>query len=157
MFSLFLRNLVFTILQPGVVAALIPYLIVKRSGGHPGLKFETPVQYVGAFIFVIGATIMIACIARFAVDGRGTLSPADPTRHLVTSGLYRFSRNPMYVGVLLILIGEAIFFKSEWLTVYCCLIFLLFHTFIVFFEERRLKKDFGQDYDEYRQKVRRWI
>jgi protein-S-isoprenylcysteine O-methyltransferase Ste14 len=157
MLSLFLRNLFFTILQPGLVAGLIPYWIIK-----PKIKntFTLPLnwyRYAGVIVFVTGFIIMINCIATFAIKGRGTLSPADPTKHLVATGLYKFSRNPMYIGVMLILTGEAIFFKYADLWIYALLVFIAFNAFIILHEEPRLKRDFGNGYKNYCRKVRRWI
>lgn len=158
MVSLFFRNLFFTILQPGIVVGLIPFLIVN---GKEKEIFDQPWKfhhYSGAMIFSIGFVIMIICIINFAVQGRGTLSPADPTKKLVVAGLYRFSRNPMYVGVTMILIGEAIFFQSILLLwVYSLVVFVAFNLFIILVEEPRLRKDFGKEYNEYCKKVRRWI
>lgn len=157
MLSLLLRNLFFTIIQPGVVAGLIPFLIIKNKAND---IFVQPLQfhhYAGAIIFIIGLAIMLSCIISFAVKGRGTLSPVDPTKQLVVSGLYKFSRNPMYVGVMLMLIGEAVFTQSVSLSVYSLFIFLFFHLFILIHEEPQLKRVFGEDYIAYRQKVRRWI
>jgi protein-S-isoprenylcysteine O-methyltransferase Ste14 len=155
--SLFLRNLFFTILQPGIVAGLIPFLLAKedlKAVLHPPF---TLAQYSGVFIFLAGIFIMSHCIIKFAIDGRGTLSPADPTKMLVISGLYKYSRNPMYVGVMLILIGETIFTLNVDLLLYSCLIFVAFNLFIHFREEPRLKKDFGVVYENYKKQVRRWI
>jgi protein-S-isoprenylcysteine O-methyltransferase Ste14 len=100
---------------------------------------------------------MINCIVNFAIKGKGTLSPADPTKELVTGGLYRFSRNPMYIGVMMILIGEAIFFQSFSLWIYSLVVFIGFNIFILVHEEPRLRKAFGDDYNNYCRKVRRWI
>ena len=155
MISLFLRNLFFTVLQPGIVAGLIPYWILRDNK-----TFDSPLQfyqYLGILLFLIGLVIMFHCIIRFAVEGRGTLSPADPTKKLVIKGLYKFSRNPMYVGVMMILIGEATFFQSNNLWVYLLFIFLAFNLFVLLFEEPRLLKDFGEDYRKYCQEVRRWF
>lgn len=157
MLSLLLRNLFFTILHPGLVAGLIPFWIL---GDKMNTLFIQPLQfyhYSGTIVFVIGFVIMLSCIISFAVKGRGTLSPADPTKHLVTTGLYRFSRNPMYVGVTLILIGEAIFFQSIYLWFYLLFVFIAFNIFIMIHEEPRLRKDFGEEYNRYCKKVRRWI
>ncbi|NNC71005.1 MAG: isoprenylcysteine carboxylmethyltransferase family protein [Flavobacteriaceae bacterium] len=157
MISLFIRNLIFTVLQPGLVAGLIPLWI---SGYQLNTLFEDVwqvQQYIGASIFVIGFVIMIWCIINFAVKGRGTLSPIDPTKKLVLSGLYKFSRNPMYVGVMLLLIGEAIFLGSTMLWIYVVFVFILFNIFVIYIEEPRLKKDFGKEYISYTQNVRRWI
>lgn len=157
MLSLLLRNLIFTILHPGLVAGLIPFWIL---GDKVNTIFVQPLQfyhYSGAIVFVIGLVILLSCIINFAVKGRGTLSPIDPTKHLVITGLYRFSRNPMYVGVTMILIGEAIFFQSNYLLIYLLFIYIAFNIFIMLHEEPRLKKDFGEEYNRYCQKVRRWI
>src|SRR6218665_3939928 len=108
--SLFLRNLFFTILQPGIVAGLIPYFILGNDVNKISNSFCTIYRIIGMATFIIGFVIMSVCIISFAVKGRGTLSPADPTKRLVISGLYRYSRNPMYIGVMMMLIGESIFF-----------------------------------------------
>ncbi len=157
MLSLFIRNLIFTILQPGLVAGLIPFWIL---GNKVNKTFAQPLQfyqYSGAIVFAIGFVIMLSCIISFAIKGRGTLSPADPTKHLVITGLYNFSRNPMYVGVIMILIGEAMFFQSGNLWVYLLIVFTAFNIFIILNEEPRLRKDFKEEYSEYCKKVRRWI
>lgn len=157
MLSLLFRNLFFTILQPGLVAGLIPFWItgVKLNSILSDV-WELP-QYIGSLVFLLGLIIMLWCIINFGVKGKGTLSPLDPTKKLVISGLYHFSRNPIYVGVILILIGEAIFFQSTNLWLYLIFVFALFHLFVVNIEEPRLRKDFGEAYHLYCQKVRRWI
>lgn len=157
MLSLFIRNFIFTILQPGIVAGLIPFFIL---GDKVNDIFVQPLQlyhYAGAIIFLIGFIIVLRCIISFAVEGQGTLSPADPTKKLVISGLYRFSRNPMYVGVTLMLIGEAIFFQSIDLWIYSLFLYIAFNLFTILVEEPRLRKDFGEEYKIYCEKVRRWI
>ena len=157
MLSLFIRNLLFTILQPGLVAGLIPLWI---TGFRIHNIFDEVWQlhrYIGTIAFLIGFVIMLWCIISFAVKGRGTLSPVDPTKKLVITGLYKLSRNPMYVGVLMILIGEGIFFQSYQLLIYLLLVFSAFNIFILLIEEPRLRKDFGEEYNSYCQEVRRWI
>lgn len=156
-FPLWLRNTFFTLLQPGVVAGLIPYYLL-RGAIDPIIKKPFGLEQLGgAFIFVVGFIIMIDCILRFAYQGKGTLSPADPTRELVVKGLYQYSRNPMYIGVMLILAGEAIFFEQGRFWFYVIGVALLFNLFIIFVEEPRLKRDFGAAYEAYRKKVRRWV
>lgn len=154
--SLFVRNLFFTLLQPGMVAGLIPYWILRSRG-----EWDFPVfpswSNVGVLLFVPGLMILLICIADFAKKGKGTLSPADPTKKLVVSGLYQYSRNPMYVGVILMLSGEALFFTSWMLTGYMVLIFILFYGFVVRFEEPRLKRDFGEEYEKYTESIGRWF
>ncbi|MFC5412795.1 methyltransferase family protein [Larkinella bovis] len=155
--SLLLRNLFFTLLQPGVVAGLVPFWIVRKNLPVLLAAPLTGYQYLGLATGLLGFVIMLLCILRFATDGQGTLSPADPTKRLVVSGLYRYSRNPMYVGVSLILAGESIFCRSLNLWVYSLAIFVAFNLFIILREEPRLQKDFGNQYDDYRRKVRRWL
>lgn len=155
--SLLLRNLFFTILQPGMVAGFFPWLIARQQWAA---RLSAPfafLQYLGLIVFLAGLIITLHCILRFALEGKGTLSPADPTRQLVISGLYRFTRNPMYIGVLSMLLGECFFVQSTSLWIYTGLIFAAFNVFIIFWEEPRLRKDFGQSYIDYCRKVRRWI
>jgi len=155
MLSLFFRNLFFTLLQPGMVAGVIPYWI---AGCNDCFKFPWRFgRYAGVLVWLTGLVIMLWCITGFALRGRGTLSPVDPTRKLVIHGLYRFSRNPMYVGVMLILIGEALFSQSMNLWVYLIVIFVAFNAFVIWREEPRLTRDFGNEYVEYRKQVRRWL
>jgi protein-S-isoprenylcysteine O-methyltransferase Ste14 len=108
-------------------------------------------------VFAFGLIITLRCILQFALEGKGTLSPIDPTKRLVVRGLYRYSRNPMYVGVMMILIGEAIVTQSATLWIYLAIIFIAFQLFIMLHEEPRLRKDFGQEYLVYCGKVRRWF
>ena len=157
MLSLFLRNLFFTVIHPGLLAGLIPYWILGEQFKTPFTQDFQFYHYAGILLFTIGLVILFSCIIRFAVKGRGTLSPIDPTRRLVISGLYKYSRNPMYVGVMFILTGEAIFFRLGSLWWYALAVFIGFNLFILLHEEPRLRKDFGEEYKKYCQKVRRWI
>lgn len=155
--SLVLRNLIFVVLQPGVVAGLVPYLIVRDGfwdGLANGLLFH---HYIGVVIFLVGFCLLLHCVRRFVLEGLGTISPADPTKRLVVSGLYRYSRNPMYVGVMAMLLGEVVFSQSAGLLVYAMLVFVMFYLFIVYREEPRLARDFGNEYEAYRKNVRRWL
>ena len=157
MLSLFLRNLLFTALQPGMVAGLFPYLILKRESPDLFTEQLGLFQFFGIFLFVVGAAVLIDCIIRFAIQGEGTISPVDRTKKLVVSGLYKYSRNPMYWGVMLILIAEAIFFESPALWLYALFVFIAVSLFVILVEEPRLRKDFGEEYDTYRKRVRRWM
>lgn len=157
MLSLLLRNLIFTILQPGLVAGLFPYLILGSRVKQIFSQYFGLPQYFGSIIFFIGLIIMIKTILQFALEGEGTLSPADPTRRLVVRGLYQYSRNPMYIGVMAMLIGEAVFFEGGGLWLYVLFVGIAFNIFILLVEEPRLKRDFGEEYEQYKQKVRRWL
>jgi protein-S-isoprenylcysteine O-methyltransferase Ste14 len=155
--SLLISSLFFTILQPGLVSGLFPYLILGSRVKEILQNDFTLPQYFGSIIFFAGLIIMLECIVRFALEGRGTLSPADPTQILVVKGLYRYSRNPMYLGVVSMLIGEAVFFEAGRFWYYVVGIALAFNLFILLVEEPRLKRDFGAEYEEYCRKVRRWL
>lgn len=157
MLSLLLRNLIFTILQPGLVAGLFPYLILGSRVKQIFSQYFRLPQYFGSIIFFIGLIIMIKTILQFAFEGEGTLSPADPTRRLVVRGLYQYSRNPMYIGVMAMLIGEAVFFEGGGLWLYVLFVGIAFNIFILLVEEPRLKRDFEEEYEQYKQKVRRWL
>jgi len=152
--NLYIKSLIFTILQPGVVAIFIPYVlhIYFDSNYQVGV-----VNWVGIPIFIAGLFIMFWCIYAFILTGKGTLSPAAPTKQLVTRGLYNYSRNPMYVGVLLMIIGEALYFGSVALFAYLMIVTIGFHLFITLAEEPRLQREFGLAYKEYKQRVRRWV
>lgn len=155
--SLFLRNLFFTLLQPGLVAGAFPYVIAKMEFET---VFESPMgvlKVIGLIVCIVGVVITCHCIFKFATEGHGTLSPADPTTRLVIKGLYKYSRNPMYVGVMMILLGECLFTLNLNLLLYSILIFTAFNLFIIYWEEPRLTKDFGEEYITYQKQVRRWI
>ncbi len=151
--SLFLRNLLWTILCPGTVTLLLPFLIF-----HPGYpQVWGGLIWLGFLLIVTGAAILLRCIYAFAQEGKGTLSPADPAQHLVVKGLYRYTRNPMYVGVMLVLLGEALFFNSAGMAWYAAVVFVVFNLFIRFYEEPYLRKNFGVEYEEYCRRVGRWL
>ncbi len=157
MTSLLLRNLLFTVLQPGIVAGFIPWLILGRPGGDVFALTVKIHQKTGALIFIAGLILLFACVLGFALRGEGTLSPADPTRKLVTTGPYRFSRNPMYTSIMMILLGESLYTGSVNLLIYSFLIWGAFQLFIVKREEPRLLRDFGKEYEDYRSHTRRWL
>jgi protein-S-isoprenylcysteine O-methyltransferase Ste14 len=154
--SLLIRNLIFTILQPGIIAGLIPYLIERDTIYALCYSPFSWNQMVSLVVIAAGLGVLLHCVYLFAKVGAGTLSPAFPTKVLVVKGLYHFVRNPMYIGVMMILIGEAVFASSFKLYVYAGFIFILFNLFIIFIEEPRLKKDFGETYLKYCEEVGRW-
>ncbi|NML22045.1 isoprenylcysteine carboxylmethyltransferase family protein [Pseudoflavitalea sp. G-6-1-2] len=154
---LFWRSLFFTVLQPGMVAGIIPWWIAGHHTSTIQLSSFNAVQLAGLLLLLAGIVVTVHCIIRFAVDGRGTLSPVDPTKKLVIAGLYKYSRNPMYIGVMLMLTGECMIAPVSGLIIYTTAIFTGFNLFIVFYEEPRLLKDFGDSYAQYCKKVRRWL
>lgn len=151
-----LRSLFFTIVVPGTVVVLIPYLIVSREGGSLQGSW-TPMQVVSSGIMAVGAAILLRCIWDFAAKGRGTLAPIDPPKQLVVQGLFRYVRNPMYLGVLLLLLGETAFFQSTSLLQYTGLWFAVVHLVVVLYEEPSLRRRFGASYERYCRSVHRWL
>jgi len=151
---LLLKSIFFTFLFPGTVTILIPYLILREgaSGGQLGVF-----RYLGLPLIAIGACGLVWCIWQFFAEGRGTLAPVDPPKHLVVHGLYRYVRNPMYVSVMTILLGETIFFSSLPIFVEAVIFFLATNLFIRAYEEPALQKQFGESYGEYKKSVGRWI
>lgn len=153
-FMLLIRSVFFTFLLPGTVTVLIPYWILSsRRDGVP----NNPVRYLGVSLILIGAAGLLWCIWDFFSKGRGTLAPIDPPKNLVVHGLYHYLRNPMYVSVVSILIGEAIFFMSSSILIEAGVFFTLVYLFVVFYEEPILRHQFGESYETYRQRVGRWI
>jgi protein-S-isoprenylcysteine O-methyltransferase Ste14 len=151
---LLLRNLFWTIIIPGAVTAYVPFLIV---GQIPFPETWELLQWFALPVAATGAVILFYCIVTFGVTGRGTLSPLDAPRHLVVRGLYRYVRNPMYCGVLLILLAEAAFFKSLALLQYTGGWLILIHLVVVLYEEPALRRQFGDSYNEYARLVHRWL
>lgn len=151
---LLLRSIFFTFLFPGTVTVLIPNFILASKQTKSVIG---PTGYLGLPLILIGAFGLIWCIWQFFSEGRGTLAPVDPPKHLVVHGLYRYVRNPMYVSVVSTLLGEAIFFGSFGILIEAATVFVITHLFIVFYEEPFLKGQFGETYERYMRSVGRWI
>jgi protein-S-isoprenylcysteine O-methyltransferase Ste14 len=149
----FLNTILFTIVVPGTVAGYIPFRII---GGFSRPAPE-PLTWIGAVVCALGAAIYFRCAWEFAVRGLGTPAPIAPTKYLVTTALHRYVRNPMYIGVALVILGEAALFRSPHLVIYAALMLLIAHIFVVLYEEPTLHRQFGESYDEYRRTVPRWI
>ena len=146
---MFLRALFAFLALPGIIAFLLPALIAS----------PTPPQFS---LFAIAALLpgvfgLLSCVYHFYVNGKGTLAPWSPPQHLVTTGLYRFSRNPMYVSVLLILVGWALTYHSMSLVIYTGMATLIFHLRVVFGEEPWLAQTHGEIWQRYQQAVPRWF
>ncbi|MBM3289338.1 MAG: isoprenylcysteine carboxylmethyltransferase family protein [Candidatus Hydrogenedentes bacterium] len=147
---------IFTLLVPCTVAGVAPYfLIISRS---QLFAFDSsPVRASGAALFMLGLPIYAWCVYDFVFAGRGTPSPTHPPSALVVRGLYRYSRNPMYVGVCAVLFGEALYFGSGNQLVYALCALAGFHLRVVLGEERTLRRTFGAAYEDYCARVPRWI
>ncbi len=151
--KLLLKNLLFTLLIPGTVAVYLPLLIARgrHTSSNPILLLMV------VLLFVVGTVIYSWTVWDFAITGRGTPLPADAPRHLVVKGLYRYVRNPMYVGVILVILGWVVLFLDGWLLLYAIGVGLLIHLFVVLYEEPKLQHLFGTEYEAYRQTVGRWV
>ncbi len=149
---LLLKNLLFTVVVPGTVAVYVPYLIAPDRPPEPG-----PTLAVAILFFLAGVTIYAWCVWDFASFGRGTPAPVDAPKRLVIRGLYRHTRNPMYVGVLMVILGWAILYHSAVLLSYALFMAVCFHLFIILYEERHLKRLFGDQYADYCRRVGRWL
>ena len=150
-----LRALLFLILLPGTVAGYVPLQIVAAT--DPGFSIDFKVSSIAAScLIVLGACVLLRCVWDFFAVGRGTLAPLNPPKHLVVNGLYRFTRNPMYNGVLAVILGEAWLFRSTPLLKYAAVVFVLFSVFVVVYEEPALDAQFGESYRAYRRAVPRW-
>ena len=146
-----LRALVAFLALPGMVAFVLPVWIGTSSGRAPG--------YVAAAaaLLSLGTALLIWCVREFYVAGRGTLAPWDPPQHLVKTGPYRVSRNPMYLGVDLILAGWSTLWGSRALIIYTVLFMMGFHLRVLLAEEPWARRRFGAEWDAYRARVPRWI
>ncbi len=151
-----LRSIAMTILLPGTVAVFLPYQLLSPIE-IPELEAWTAADYLSLLMGISGLTILFWSIWVFAHRGRGTLAPIDEPRILVIDGLYRYVRNPMYVGVMLILIAECLFFWSATLLIYAGVFFVVVNGFIMGYEEIHLRAKFGDQYVQYCEKVGRWI
>lgn len=134
---------------------IVPYLILNQSGVIDWPRISAMGILTGVF-GVACAGLSLYCAWVFAVHGYGTPAPIDPPKVLVTHGLYKFNRNPMYVGIIGLIMSEALFFGSLSLLVYAAFLWFGFHLFIIFYEEPHLRRKFGTTYQEYCRKVPRW-
>lgn len=143
-----IRALLAFVALPGVIAFAIPILVVP---GHDGWFWP------GVLPLAAGALLLLWCVREFFVVGKGTLAPWDPPRHLVSSGLYSITRNPMYVAVSLILFGWAIAYTSAAHVAYALLVMVAFHLRVVFYEEPWLSQKHRKEWVEYSAAVPRWL
>ena len=150
-----LKTLIFSILVPGTVAGIIPWLLLQGSGN---LVLRIPsIWMIGLFPLLLGVGLYLWCAGAFTFIGKGTPAPIDAPKVLVVQGLYRWVRNPMYIAVLSVVIGEAILFRSILLVEYALVLWGVFHMFVVFVEEPLLRSQFGASYETYFRTVPRWL
>jgi protein-S-isoprenylcysteine O-methyltransferase Ste14 len=139
---------------PVIILVLVPYYITQfRIPAH-----EPRTQIAAAILLIlIGLLPLFESIIRFVVVGHGSLVPIAPPEHLVLSGLYRFVRNPMYVGVLIVITGEALLLMKRGMFIHLSVVWLLIQLFVVFYEEPKLARTFPGEYPRYKSQVHRWL
>ncbi|HKA89296.1 MAG TPA: isoprenylcysteine carboxylmethyltransferase family protein [Haliangiales bacterium] len=151
-----LGSAIFLVVAPGTVAGLVPRWISRWEMKAPLLGFGE-FRVLGVALMIAGAPVLLDSFARFALQGLGTPAPVLPTRHLVVTGFYRLVRNPMYVAVVSLILGQGLLFGDVTTLVYGAAVWLAFHLFVLTYEEPTLARTFGAEYDTFRAHVRRWI
>lgn len=151
-----LGTAVFLFLAPGFFVVLLPYWI-SRWQIQPPLFGFAPFRVIGVLLMVVALPVLLESFARFALQGVGTPAPIFPTQHLIVKGFYRFVRNPMYVAVLSMVLGQGLLFGNVRVLEYGLVAGLVVHVFVLTYEEPTLRKTFGGEYETYCANVRRWI
>jgi protein-S-isoprenylcysteine O-methyltransferase Ste14 len=146
------RHLAAILLLPGVVAVAVPALLLWRDGPQ-----FSRLAVIGIPLIAVGLVLIVGTIRLFASVGRGTLAPWDATTRLVVSGPYRYVRNPMITGVLLVLLGEAASFQSLPVLLWFAVVFTVNAVYMPLVEEPGLERRFGDDYRTYKAHVPRWL
>jgi|SRR5579859_15311 len=148
-----LGSALFLVVAPGTMAGLAPWAI---SGWR--LRAQDPtLRLTGALGIALGLAILVECFARFALQGRGTPAPLAPPDRLVVSGSYRWVRNPMYLAVLALVLGQAALFADGRVFVYGLGFWLVSHAFVVLYEEPSLRRAFPTEFPTYAASVPRWL
>jgi protein-S-isoprenylcysteine O-methyltransferase Ste14 len=150
-----LKTLIFTIVAPGTVAGVVPWLLLQQSGG--GAVAIPSIWLLGLLPLLLGVGLYFWCAGAFTFIGKGTPAPIDAPKFLVREGPYQWVRNPMYLAVLSVVIGEAMLFHSLLLVGYALLLWGVMHLFVVFVEEPSLRRRFGESYETYLCTVPRWF
>ena len=148
---LLLRALLAFLALPGIIAFVVPLWLIAPRTQYASFRVA------GLVLLIPGLVLLLWCVRDFYVSGRGTLAPWDPPRRLVITGPYRFSRNPMYVAVFLVLAGWAAGFHSIALSVYAVMVLAAFHLRVVLGEEPWLSRTHGEAWAEYSRAVPRWV
>jgi protein-S-isoprenylcysteine O-methyltransferase Ste14 len=147
---------VFLVIAPGFVAGLVPWWISRWRLEAPFFRMSLS-RFAGGLLITAGVIGLLDSFIRFAVQGLGTPAPVFPTRHLVVTGLYRYVRNPMYLAVVSAILGQGLILGNVALLEYGGLVWLVFHLFVLVYEEPTLRASFGSEYRVFCAEVPRWI
>ena len=148
-------SLLFLALAPGVVAGVIPWWLTAWDVREP-LPYWLPVRILGLVLLAGGAIVLVHAFGRFVVEGVGTPAPVAPTERLVVGGLYRYVRNPMYLAVAATIVGQALVLGRLALIAYAAVFTVVVAGFVRWYEEPTLRRQFGEQYDEYQRSVPGW-
>ena len=151
-----LGSALFFAVAPCTLAGLVPWWITRWEFLPPFFDLQAT-RVVGIVLIVAGLPGLVVSFARFALQGLGTPAPIAPPQNLVVTGLYRYVRNPMYVAVVAVILGQGILFGDWRLLIYGGLMWLAFHAFVLAYEEPVLAESFGAQYEDFRANVPRWI
>lgn len=143
---------IFSLVLPVIVVVLVPLWIESKRTVHAGISL-----FFGLLLIVFGLVVMVLTISSFIRIGKGTLAPWSPTKRLVIQGLYHYVRNPMIIGVLTILLGEALSVLSQKILIWAGAFFLVNTVYFMIYEEPNLEQRFGNDYRDYKKHVHRWL
>lgn len=152
--QLLLKNLLFTLVVPGTAAVYLPLLIARRVSAIWRLDVASA---LGLVLIALGAAGYLWCLWEFARTGLGTPAPIDAPKRLVVRGPYQYVRNPMYIAVVLTIIGWSLVFLLPVLLVYAAGLAVVFHLFVVYYEEPALRRQFEEAYQQYLNLVNRWV
>jgi protein-S-isoprenylcysteine O-methyltransferase Ste14 len=145
---------VFLLIAPGVVAGLVPWWL---TGWDVDYELWIPLRVAGGALTALAAGVLLHSFGRFVLEGVGTPAPVAPTERLVSGGLYRYVRNPMYLAVVAAIAGQAVLLGQFELLIYAGAIQLIFVAFVHWYEEPTLHRRFGEEYDAYREAVPAWV
>jgi protein-S-isoprenylcysteine O-methyltransferase Ste14 len=154
--SAVLGSALFFVVAPCVLAGLIPWSMTRWEF-RPAFFGLEGARSVGVLLILVGLPGLVDSFARFALQGLGTPAPVAPPKNLVVTGLYRHVRNPIYVAVVAIILGQALLFGDWRLVLWGALLWLFFHLVVVAYEEPTLRSTFGSEYEDFRANVPRWI
>ena len=154
--SAVLGTAAFLVLAPGTVVGYVPWLISHWQVHSPFPGFML-LRLVGIVLILAGILVLLECFTRFAAQGIGTPAPVFPTKQLIVTGAYRFVRNPMFVAVLAILLGQAMFFGNVGIIIWAACAWIVAALFVIGYEEPTMRRTYGSDYEAYRARVPRWI